>query len=260
MSREGSAGLFRWELDGHAVSQTVSVENDISLDVLGFISGVNERPIEKTRGWDTHRAATLRRGNRSRCASQRPRNEGREARWYRWCCSWSRSVKPRLLERQRPATWRQARKSWCSCGKRVSQIRSLLVGCQLGRRRSCEIRGEGSVGQYIVRGRWEVISGVGSGEALTSAMAGALLFPTYPQDGDRQRPQRASRWSYFDVGVDGMEIVTIVATVALNRLGHDSSRAWLYSAGLDEQGWWLSAVVGRCGVRFLLGGDVKVAG
>ena len=37
-------------MDGRAVSQTVSVENDISLDVLGFISGVNERPIEKREG------------------------------------------------------------------------------------------------------------------------------------------------------------------------------------------------------------------
>jgi len=212
-------------LDGHAVSQTVSVENDISLDVLGFISGVNERPIEKTRGWDTHRAATLRRGSRSRCASQRPRNEGREARWYRWCCSWSRSVKPRLLERQRPATWRQARKSWCSCGKTRQSNPFSARG--LSAWSSPELRDSGrGFGRSVHRsGSLGGHFGGRVGGRATHVCDGGCSLVSYVSPGTEIGNVLKGRPGglYFDVGVDGMEIVTIVATVALNRLGHDSS-------------------------------------
>ena len=105
-------------------------------------------------------------------------------------------MKPRLLERQRPAT-RQARKSWCSCGK-TRESKSVLCSWAV----SLVVAGAARFGERVrsVSTSFRVVGRLfrGSGRAeshsrLRWRVLSCLL--RIPRGGDRQRPQRASRWS-----------------------------------------------------------------
>lgn len=174
--------------------------------------------------WETHRAATLRRGSRSRCASPRPRSGGREARCYRCCCSWSRPVKPWLLELRKPASWRQ-----------VSLDRKKTVVHALDAFESNPVSARGLSGRSCSKLR---ASGMGNGRSVhRSGVSGShfrgqvVRGATHVCDGGCSLVSYVSPGAeignvlkgrpgglYCDVGVDGMEIVTIVTTVALNGL------------------------------------------